>query len=160
MSTKRKRRKQQVFFNSQTTPTTIFITSVNWRILEGGGGSYVQLFFQITDICIWTFVRMESKGSYIRAWRKINTNTGIKRTSLTTTLISFSSCKAHLYTARPRGWIFAEICGGNSTPAVSVVPFRSNTFSPLKSQSSVRVKSGQVHIFQLHYLKRSGSSAK
>lgn len=53
-----------------------------------------------------------------------------------------------------------HVCGSNSTPAVSVVPFRSNTFSPLKSPSSVRVKSGQVHIFQLRYLKRCGSSAK
>lgn len=53
-----------------------------------------------------------------------------------------------------------EVCGGNSTPAVSAAPFRSNTFSPLKAQSSVRVKSGQVHIFQLRYLKRCGSSAK
>lgn len=80
-----------------------------------------------------------------------------------TTNYLFSSLQSlklppHLYCVRPSGWIGVDICGGNSTPAVSVVPFRSNT--PLKSPSSVRVKSGQVHIFQLRYLKRCGSSAK
>lgn len=53
-----------------------------------------------------------------------------------------------------------DLAKKQSTPAVSVVPFRSNTVSPLKSPSSVRVKSGQVHIFQLRYLKRCGLSAK
>lgn len=60
----------------------------------------------------------------------------------------------------PTGRNAAHICAEKSTPAVSVVPFRSNTFSPLKSPSSGRVKGGQVHIFQLRYLKRCGSSAK
>lgn len=87
----------------------------------------------------------------------------MKSYSATNELFSWlqtENCSHRSTAAGPSGWLGQDIRGGNPTPAASVVPFRSNTFSPLKSPSSVRVKSGQVHIFQLHYLKRCGSSAK
>lgn len=69
--------------------------------------------------------------------------------------------KPHLYPGGSRGLTWCgSIVKGIPHLRVSVVPFRSNTVSPLKSPRSVRVKSGQVHIFQLHYLKRCGSPAK
>lgn len=75
----------------------------------------------------------------------------------------FSSPSLHFFAFCFSSWpsfSARDLAEKQSTPAVSVVPFRSNTVSPLKSPSSVRVKSGQVHIFQLRYLKRCGPSAK